>query len=199
VARDLPMAGGAAARERRDAAANRARILAAAQALFAEHGVARVSMDAVAERAGVGKGTLYRRFGDRGGLAEALLDERERELQEAFLHGPPPLGPGAPPAERLKAFLSALLRLVDDVTELLVVSENNTPGARYRIGSYLAFHAHTAHLVAELDPDADAEVLADVLLAPLASAMQRHLRSERAVTRARVERALHAVVDGLAD
>ena len=40
-------------------------------------------MDAVAEAAGVGKGTLYRRFGDRNGLAYAILDEREREFQEA--------------------------------------------------------------------------------------------------------------------
>jgi AcrR family transcriptional regulator len=54
-------------------------------------------MDAVAAEAGVGKGTLFRRFGDRAGLAVALLDERERDLQAAVLSGPPPLGPGAPP------------------------------------------------------------------------------------------------------
>jgi len=45
--------------------------------------------------AGVGKGTLIPRFGDRAGLAVALLDERERELQERILSGRPPLGPGA--------------------------------------------------------------------------------------------------------
>src|SRR5215469_18354763 len=82
---------------RADAARNRAAILAAAALLFAEHGVAEVSMDQVAAAAGVGKGTLFRRFGDKAGLAAALLDEREAELQEAILRGPPPLGPGAEP------------------------------------------------------------------------------------------------------
>ncbi|MDX6646530.1 MAG: hypothetical protein QOK40_2257, partial [Miltoncostaeaceae bacterium] len=83
--------------ERADAARNRARALEAAARLFDEQGVENVSMDAIAEAACMGKGTLYRRFGDRAGLALALLDERERRLQESILRGPPPLGPGAPP------------------------------------------------------------------------------------------------------
>jgi AcrR family transcriptional regulator len=82
-------------RERADAARNRAAVLEAAATLFRAHGVAAVSMDAVAAAAGVGKGTLFRRFGDKAGLAVALLDARERELQEAILTGPAPLGPGA--------------------------------------------------------------------------------------------------------
>jgi len=69
-------------RERADAARNRAAVLNAAAELFREHGVDNVSMDAVAAAAGVGKGTLFRRFGDKAGLAVALLDERERKLQE---------------------------------------------------------------------------------------------------------------------
>ena len=81
-------------RERADAARNRRRILDAAAALFAELGVDGVSLDAVAAAAGVGKGTVFRRFGDKSGLAAALLDERERELQAALLSGPPPLGSG---------------------------------------------------------------------------------------------------------
>lgn len=56
-------------RERADAARNRAKVLAAATKLFAEEGVEAVSMDAVAAEAGVGKGTLFRRFGDKAGLA----------------------------------------------------------------------------------------------------------------------------------
>ena len=55
--------------ERADAARNRGKVLAAAERLFAERGPSRVSMDAVAAEAGVGKGTLFRRFGDRAGLA----------------------------------------------------------------------------------------------------------------------------------
>jgi AcrR family transcriptional regulator len=67
-------------------------------------------MDAVAREAGVGKGTVFRRFGDKAGLAAALLDERERELQEAMLSGPPPLGPGADDGARAEAFVRAYLR-----------------------------------------------------------------------------------------
>src|ERR671923_2506063 len=97
-ASELPVVG-APRRERADAARNRRRVLAAARRLFAERGVANVTMEEVARAAGVGKGTVFHRFGDRAGLALALLDDRERELQEAILHGPPPVGPGAPAYE----------------------------------------------------------------------------------------------------
>ncbi|MGX4733785.1 TetR/AcrR family transcriptional regulator [Kitasatospora griseola] len=73
--------------ERADAARNRAAVPAAAARLFAEHGVDVVPMDQAATAAGVGKGTPFRRFGDRSGPAVALLDARERELQDGILHG----------------------------------------------------------------------------------------------------------------
>ncbi|MBA3798066.1 MAG: TetR/AcrR family transcriptional regulator [Geodermatophilaceae bacterium] len=91
---ELPVLDVGVVRERADAARNRVRVLAAAERLFAERGVPGVTMDDVAAAAGVGKGTLYRRFGDKGGLAMALLDEQERELQQQMLTGPAPLGPG---------------------------------------------------------------------------------------------------------
>src|SRR5690349_9939436 len=103
------LAVGEPIKERADAARNRRRVLDAAAALFAARGVSGVSMDEVAAEAGVGKGTLFRRFGDKAGLAAALLDDRERELQQAVLDGPAPIGPGAAPAQRLQAFLGAYL------------------------------------------------------------------------------------------
>ncbi|NUR86254.1 MAG: TetR family transcriptional regulator, partial [Nonomuraea sp.] len=54
---------GTVRRERTDAARNRAKILAAAADIVAAHGVAGLSMAEVAAAAGVGVGTLYRRFG----------------------------------------------------------------------------------------------------------------------------------------
>ena len=93
---------------RADAARNRRRVLEAAAALFAA-GVAAVTMDDVVAAAGVGKGTLYRSFGDKSGLAAALLDERERQLQAGILNGRAPLGPGAPASGRLEAFVRAYL------------------------------------------------------------------------------------------
>ena len=81
-----------APQERGDAARNRALLLDAARRLIAERGADAVSMDDIAAAAGVGKGTLFRRFGSRAGLMMVLLDEDERANQEAFLFGPPPLG-----------------------------------------------------------------------------------------------------------
>jgi polyketide synthase 12 len=61
-------------------------------------------MDGLAERAGLGKGTVFRRFGTRAGIFQALLDDEERAFQQQVLSGPPPLGPGAPPLDRLIAY-----------------------------------------------------------------------------------------------
>jgi AcrR family transcriptional regulator len=60
---------------RKDAERNRQRILAAAGELFAEAGL-HVTLDAVAERAGVGVGTVYRRFPHKEALIDALFEER---------------------------------------------------------------------------------------------------------------------------
>jgi AcrR family transcriptional regulator len=152
--------------ERADAARNRAAVLAAAARLFAEHGVAAVSLDQIAAAAGVGKGTLFRRFGDKSGLAVALLDARERELQQAILSGPPPLGPGAPPADRLAAFVDAYLDYLLKHLNLVRMSETAAPGARYRIGAYRFWHRHLAIL---LDRQPDPEHTAHVLLAAVAA------------------------------
>ncbi|HYJ74923.1 MAG TPA: TetR/AcrR family transcriptional regulator [Kineosporiaceae bacterium] len=165
------LAVGAPVKERADAARNRRRVLDAAAALFAARGVSGVSMDEVAAEAGVGKGTLFRRFGDKAGLAAALLDDRERELQQAVLDGAAPLGPGAAPAQRLQAFLAAYLDYCETHLDLVRMSETAAPGARYRIGAYLFWHRHlTVLLTAARTPAGpSAEALAHVLLAPLAA------------------------------
>ncbi|WP_338118022.1 helix-turn-helix domain-containing protein [Streptomyces coryli] len=90
--------------ERADAARNREQLLAAARAMTAELGADKVTMDGLAERAHLGKGTVYRRFGTRAGIFHALLDDDEHAFQEQVLTGPPPLGPGAGPVERLIAY-----------------------------------------------------------------------------------------------
>ncbi len=177
----------APAKERADAARNRARVLAAAARLFREHGVAAVSMDQVAAAAGVGKGTLFRRFGDKAGLAVALLDEQERGLQAAILSGPPPLGPGAEPVERLVAFLDAYADFLDDNLDLVHMSETARPGARYSIGAYRLWHRHVAYLLEQAGAR-DADYLAHALLAPLAADQRMALRDE--VARDRVKAGL---------
>lgn len=153
-------------KERSDAARNRAAVLDAAARLFAERGVEAVTMDQVATAAGVGKGTLFRRFGDKAGLAAALLDARERVLQQAILEGPPPLGPGAPNAERAVAFVDAYLDHLLEHVALVRMSETAAPGARYRIGAYRFWHRHLAIL---LDGTPDPEHASHAVLAALAA------------------------------
>ena len=99
----LPVTG-QVAQERGDAARNRVLLLDAARRLIAERGADAVTTDDIAAAAGVGKGTLFRRFGSRAGLMIVLLDEDEKAQQQAFLFGPPPLGPGAAPLDRLVAY-----------------------------------------------------------------------------------------------
>jgi AcrR family transcriptional regulator len=160
--------------ERADAARNRARVLRAAERLFAERGAAKVSMEDVARAAGVGKGTLYRRFPDRAALADALLDEHERRLQRLVLTGPPPLGPGAPPARRLAAFYAAVIELLERHLDLVLVAE--TGAARYRTGTYAFWRRHVYVLLTDAGvPDTDG-VLADLLLAPLTGELFAHLQ-----------------------
>ncbi|MCK0174921.1 TetR/AcrR family transcriptional regulator [Mycolicibacterium sp. F2034L] len=109
----------AAPSERGDAARNRHLLLDAARRLIAERGPDAVSTDDIAAAAGVGKGTLFRRFGSRAGLMLVLLDENEKVQQQAFMFGPPPLGPGAPPMERLVAYGRERLTFVHEHHALL--------------------------------------------------------------------------------
>ncbi|WP_106401429.1 TetR/AcrR family transcriptional regulator [Actinocorallia populi] len=90
--------------ERADAARNRELLLETMRAMIAEDGVEKLTMDGLAEQAGLGKGTVFRRFGSRAGIFRALIDEDERRFQESVLAGPPPLGPGAGPVERMVAY-----------------------------------------------------------------------------------------------
>lgn len=130
-------------------------------------------MDDVATEAGVGKGTLYRRFVDKGGLAVALLNEREGDLQQLMLTGPPPLGPGAEPSERLVAFTAAYLTFLDSQLDLVLMSQTSSPGARLRSGAHRFWRQH-CRLLLQAAGTADPGILADVLLAALSAEQVRH-------------------------
>jgi AcrR family transcriptional regulator len=182
--------------ERGDAAANRKRILAAARTVFAERGVDGASMDAVAAAAGVGKGTLFRRFGDRAGLIDALLDDAMAELQDAFLSGPPPLGPGAPASVRLEAFVDELLRFLDaNLDFALAAARATAPGAQVRSHAPLAMFMRV--MVEEIDPSLDAEIVADMLLGATSALAVYHLRRERGVELERIQASARALLHGI--
>lgn len=187
--RALPIVGQPPA-ERADAARNRQKIVAAAAHIVATEGAEGLSLDDVARAAGVGVGTVYRRFGHRGGLILALLDERERRFQSDFMAGPPPLGPGAPPARRIRAFLHALVDLVVEQEELLLLTEASAPTEKYGTGRYRLNHLHLATLLEQLNPAIDAHYLADVLLAPLAPGLVHYQRRVRGFAIERIKAGL---------
>ena len=172
VVHELPLFEGEP-KVRADAARNRARILEAAEALVAELGIDAVSMEDVACRAGVGTGTLYRRFGDRAGLALALLDEQTRAFQNELIAGPPPLGPGAPARERLRAFGIGYLDLLERHSALMVAA---APQGREGEGVHALYATHLAILIREAAPHLDAEFTAEALLATLAPSHHLRLR-----------------------
>lgn len=183
---------------RSDAARNRARVLATTEELVAHSGAAALRIADVAAAAGVGAGTIYRAFGDKRGLLMALVDQRERELQEAVIRGEPPLGPGAPPAQRLRAFLHALLELVVANREVLAAADEGSPVSRHHTGVHQAWRQHVAVLLTEMGAGADPNVLAELLLAPLAAGVQVHLVDERGVEPRAIAGALDVLLDGLA-
>ncbi|MGW7426748.1 TetR/AcrR family transcriptional regulator [Streptomyces sp. NPDC054813] len=171
---------------RADAARNRARLLEAAARLIAEHGVAGVTMEAVAAAAEVGKGTVFRRFGDRTGLLMALLDHSSRQLQADFLGGPPPLGPGAPPVERLRAFGVAVLYRAADQLDLQLAAQPE-PTRRYANPPMQALRTHVTMLLRRIQPEADCELLAQTLLAYLDPALVHHLTRQCGMPMERLE------------
>lgn len=184
-----------ASHERADAARNRRKILQAASTVIRDRGIEALTMEQVAQVAGVGVGTVYRRFGDLAGLAYALLDERERELQHAFLYGAPPLGPGAPPVERLRAFLHALLDRALEQLDVLLVAETVHPTGRYDVATYLVYRTHVTALLQAGGVDSPHPgVLADCLLAPLSASLIAHQRRSLAIDRAKLAAGLDHLV-----
>lgn len=164
--------------ERADAARNRAHLIEVARQMVAELGADKVTMDGLAERAGLGKGTVFRRFRTRAGIFHALLDEEEKRFQQRLLSGPPPLGPGAPAAERLVAFGRARLEFLVEHTVLARASLD--PAEPVPAGdSPSLFHVQV--LLSEARPDLAASgTLALQLVAALEGPILLYLRASDA-------------------
>jgi AcrR family transcriptional regulator len=181
---------------RSDAVRNRKRLLEAAARIAAERGAAAITMETVAAEAGVGKGTVSRRFGDRNGLLQALLDHSEIQFQEAFLSGPPPLGPGIGAAARLRAFGPAVLRHEHAHLDLYLAAEP-APERRFRVPPKRLRHTHVASLVRVLLPDADADLLAHTLLSSVDVVLVEHLTHDHRMSLDRIETGWHDLLDRL--
>ncbi|WP_028655901.1 TetR/AcrR family transcriptional regulator [Nocardioides sp. J54] len=195
MTRELPLLD-AAPRERRDAARNRRALLDAAVALMRDGcGVEAITMDAVAAHAGVGKGTVFRRFGSREGLMASLLDHREAEWQAAVISGPPPLGPGAEPMERLLAFGRARIRLHLE-QGALIEAAGRTWGENHAVVGFATMHVRL--LLQQLGVRGNLPYLATALIAPLSLPFLRQQVEHLGMTEEQVHHAwtelVHRVV-----
>lgn len=201
---DLDYAGRpvAAEVERSDAARNRRKILQTARALFGERGVTRVNMEEIARAAGVGKGTLYRRFPNKGVLCEALLDEPTRTFQEETLRALGGAGTGA--LAKLDHFLDRLVGFTEENLDLLYGGNEPLCG-----GDRIARFAHPAYdwrrwtvlgllraaeREGELEEGLDLEYLATAILAPLDVDLFYYQRRVQGVPEDRISAGLRSLV-----
>ncbi len=172
--------------ERRDAAANRQRILAVARDLFAAQGVDQVTMHEIAKATGIGQGTLYRRYAHKGLLCMALIDEGVRQFHaDLTAHF---ADDDAPALDQLDFFLVRLAAFMDANAPLLGAMADAACGDRRDADHANPFaqwlHGTVATLIergvarGEIAP-LDIAPAADIVLAPLTIDLYLHLRRGR--------------------
>ena len=192
--------------ERADAAANRQLILTTAETLFAERGVENVTMADIAQAAGVGKGTLYRRFASKPELCLALMHEQMVAFQNKVLARFRELSAGdVPTLQRLNFFLDVLVYFTDNHLPLLcevqragllsTARDSEMP----QIWQYMTIKGllHSAVQAGELSPDVDIEYTADALLAPLRVTLFRFQREGRGFSLERISAGIQTMAKGL--
>lgn len=202
----LEVAGSTTAKgERCDAVANRKLILATAEKLFAQHGVANVNMAQIAQTAQVGKGTIYRRFANKAELCLALMDSQMADFQNVMLarmrrmteEGVTPLG-------QLDQFLDALVYFIEDHAPLLDEVQREGLLGNYDLQvPHFWLHMTTSGLLRqaieaqELVSHLDVEYLADAMLASLRANVFLFQRQVRGFSLERISAGLRVLVVGL--
>ncbi|MEU8859838.1 TetR/AcrR family transcriptional regulator [Streptomyces umbrinus] len=171
-------------RPRKDAARNRAAVLAAADTLFTEcESPEDVTMADIATAAGVGKGTLFRAFGDRTGLIRALYATRLEPVGSAVEEGPPPLGPDTPPLQRVPALLDALLCFKLDNRHLALALEATGSDSPYQAEHYERWHSLLRSALEQISGLTNSNFTAHALLATVRADLVEHLAGQKGVSR----------------
>ncbi|SFE23485.1 transcriptional regulator, TetR family [Paenibacillus algorifonticola] len=173
--------------ERRDAAENRQRILAAAFQLFELHGVEPVSMNQIAAAAQIGTGTLYRRYSNKSELCMDLIKDNVVLLFEdieVYLEE----NASRPPTERLRGLLALFIQFREKNAQLLAGVENSSSyqgsHSKTRSPLYDEFHELLVGLFEEMKAETgqsqlDSVFQVDMLLTILSSdsyLFQRNVR-----------------------
>jgi AcrR family transcriptional regulator len=193
--------------ERADAAANRLRILQVAEQLFAERGVENVNMAEIAGAAGVGKGTLYRRFANKAMLCLSLIDEQMAAFQNDRLAEMRLMAAqGVPHMEQLAVFLEALVHFTDmhspilsEVQRANLLPEADDNSSLPHFWQYMTVHGllRTAVTHNEIPADLDLDYLADALLAPLKADLFRFQRQTRGFSLDQISQGLQTLVQAI--
>jgi AcrR family transcriptional regulator len=177
--------------ERADAARNRRAVLEAASRIFASAAdPGTVTMDDIAAEAGVGKGTLFRRFGDRAGLIRAVFDARVSDLIEAVTSGPAPLGPSTPARERIPAALDAAVafKLQNRQLTALLEQPDRRPGSGtlFQTPHYTMAHALLSDALRDLVGPGQRSWIAHALLSVTRIDLIEHLLLNEGWSEARI-------------
>jgi AcrR family transcriptional regulator len=184
--------------ERADAARNRQAILDAADELFASAETpASVSMDDIARAAGVGKGTLFRRFGDRSNLIRQVYASRISPVRAQIESGPRPLGPATPPLERVAAIIDAIALVKIDNVHLMTALEGGTAGtsaSHFNSPDYNDVHLLLSNLINQHKTTPNAPWTAHVLLGTVRADFLRHLIEVEGMTGKQIRSQLRALV-----
>jgi len=192
--------------ERSDAVANRRHILAVTRRLFAAQGPTAVTMSDIVKAAGVGRGTLYRHFPNKGELCLAVMDEEIAEFQNEVLDQLRQMtAVNAPALEQLDDFLDRLVTFTDMYTPLLREAQQQglhyfekkegTP--QYWQQATVMGLLRTAVAHGEMTADLDIEYLTDAILAPLNPQLFHYQRTVQAFSPERISAGLRAFVGQL--
>lgn len=173
-------------RLRADAARNHTRVLNAAAWIARERGLSHLTMEAVASAAGVGKGTVFRRFGDRAGLLQALLQRSEETFQATHLSGSDQADNRDKAIEQLRAFGVAAIHRYARELDLQMAAELS-PDQRYQHSPRRSYHQQVSVLLSVAAPEADAELLGHALLGYLEPALLWYLIEQCALPLHRLE------------
>ncbi|MFE3883109.1 TetR/AcrR family transcriptional regulator [Streptomyces lydicus] len=182
--------------ERADALRNRETVLAAADALFAASSSPHsVSMDDIATAAGVGKGTLFRRFGDRTGLIGSVIASRLEPLQHAVREAQD--AAGSSPRQRVLDLLDASLRFKIENRNLMAAAEEAGLSSPYRAEHYGWWHGMLHTALDQVPGVHDADFTAHALLATIRADLVAHLTDDQEMTPDGLRSSLAAYVDNV--
>ncbi|MFT7585817.1 MAG: AcrR family transcriptional regulator [Cellvibrionaceae bacterium] len=192
--------------ERRDAAENRQLLLATASRLFAVHGVEAICMSEIAKTAGVGKGTLYRRFSSKGELCLALLDCEMRQFQNTILKSfQEQIENGVSTIRRLNWFVEQSVAFTISHLSLMVeisqaggenaVQDINQP--HFWLEMTVKGHLQQMKANGEIMPETDLDYITTALLAPLDARIMKSHIDNRGYSEEQIVKGIQDLIAGL--